>query len=109
MLRVSQAAMVACVLLLVLPLLLLTTPGSRVIWFAVAAVLAMFPAILGPRRYRYAGFGLLRVAALLFLVDYQRALVFQQRQAAEIAVLHDELAKKAAQQKAQGVDAARNP
>jgi hypothetical protein len=77
--RVSKISLVVFVLMLILGGFLPSVPGDYWPWFAVAAVFAFVPAVVGPRWHRRIGIGGLALSAALIAGDYAGGKRFHER------------------------------
>jgi membrane protein implicated in regulation of membrane protease activity len=77
--RISKLSLILFVVMVVLGGFLLAVPGNYWPWFAVTALFAAIPFLLGPRRYHWAGLAGLALSALLIAGDYGRGTALHER------------------------------
>lgn len=69
--RISKICLVVFAVMLVLGGFLLSTAGNYWPWFAVTAVFAVVPVVVGPRFHRLLGVAALALSILLIAGDYE--------------------------------------
>jgi purine-cytosine permease-like protein len=77
--RISKISLIVFVVLLVLSGFLLSVAGEYWPWYAVMAVFAVVPLVVGPRYYRLLGAVALVLSVILIVSDYAAGKRFRER------------------------------